>query len=64
MSFSYGRALQDEALRYNRAGASLPAGQLAFYHRAKCDSAAALGKYRSAMENEASSPAQPRVVIE
>jgi len=28
------------------------AGQQAFYHRAKCDSAAALGQYNSAMEAE------------
>jgi fructose-bisphosphate aldolase class I len=61
LSFSYGRALQDEALEaWQGRSENLPAGQLAFYHRAKCDSAAALGKYRSAMESEASSPAQPR----
>ncbi|HEY1232625.1 MAG TPA: hypothetical protein VIE89_00265 [Candidatus Binatia bacterium] len=27
-------------------------GQQAFYHRAMCDSAAALGKYTAAMESE------------
>ena len=30
----------------------LKGGQLAFYHRAKCDRAAALGKYSAAMESE------------
>jgi hypothetical protein len=31
---------------------NLKAGQRAFYHRAKCDSAVALGRYSPAMENE------------
>jgi fructose-bisphosphate aldolase, class I len=53
LSFSYGRALQDEALEAWRGKSeNLPAGQRAFYHRAKCDSAAALGRYDSAMESE------------
>jgi len=53
LSFSYGRALQDEALEIWRGRSeNVPAGQRAFYHRAKCDSAAALGVYRSAMESE------------
>ena len=53
LSFSYGRALQDEALEaWQGRSEKMPAGQLAFYHRAKCDSAAALGSYRSAMESE------------
>jgi fructose-bisphosphate aldolase, class I len=53
LSFSYGRALQDEALEAWRGKSeNLPAGKRAFYHRAKCDSAAALGRYDSAMENE------------
>jgi fructose-bisphosphate aldolase class I len=53
LSFSYGRALQDEALRAWRGKSeNLKAGQRAFYHRAKCDSAAALGKYTESMENE------------
>jgi fructose-bisphosphate aldolase class I len=54
LTFSYGRALQDEALEaWNGRSENVAAGQQAFYHRAKCDSAAALGTYRSDMENEA-----------
>jgi fructose-bisphosphate aldolase class I len=53
LSFSYGRALQDEALKaWQGKNDNLKAGQHAFYHRAKCDSAAALGKYTDAMEGE------------
>ena len=53
LSFSYGRALQDEALRAWRGkNENLKAGQQAFYHRAKCDSAAARGRYTAAMESE------------
>jgi len=53
LSFSYGRALQDEALKAWRGkNENLKAGQRAFYHRAKCESAAALGKYAAAMEDE------------
>ncbi|MGH7796562.1 MAG: class I fructose-bisphosphate aldolase [Candidatus Binatia bacterium] len=53
LSFSYGRALQDEALKaWHGKSENLKAGQRAFYHRAKCDSAAALGKYTAAMEDE------------
>jgi fructose-bisphosphate aldolase class I len=53
LSFSYGRALQDEALEAWRGRSeNVPAGQHAFYHRAKCDSAAALGRYRGDMEQQ------------
>jgi fructose-bisphosphate aldolase class I len=53
LSFSYARALQDEALEaWQGKSDNVPAGQRAFYHRAKCDSAAASGSYRSAMESE------------
>jgi fructose-bisphosphate aldolase, class I len=53
LSFSYGRALQDEALEAWRGRPeNLEAGQRAFYHRAKCDSAAALGRYTPSMETE------------
>jgi fructose-bisphosphate aldolase, class I len=53
LSFSYGRALQDEALKaWHGRSENLKAGQRAFHHRAKCDSAAALGKYTTAMEGE------------
>jgi fructose-bisphosphate aldolase class I len=45
--------LQDEALIAWRGKAeNLKAGQQAFYHRAKCDSAAALGRYGPAMETD------------
>jgi fructose-bisphosphate aldolase class I len=54
LSFSYGRALQDEALKaWQGKNENLKAGQQAFYQRAKCDSAAALGKYTRAMEGQA-----------
>ena len=53
LSFSYGRALQDEALHAWRGeGENLGAGQRAFYHRARCDGAAALGRYSPSMEAE------------
>jgi fructose-bisphosphate aldolase class I len=53
LSFSYGRALQDEALKAWRGRSErVGAAQRAFYHRAKCDRAAALGAYTSAMESE------------
>jgi fructose-bisphosphate aldolase class I len=54
LSFSYGRALQDEALEiWHGKKENVVAGQRAFYHRAKCDSAAALGKYQRTMETSA-----------
>lgn len=54
LSFSYGRALQDEALEVWRGRRdNVPAGQKVFYHRARCDSAAAQGGYRRDMEREA-----------
>ena len=53
LSYSYGRALQDEALRAWRGRPEhLAVAQQAFNHRAKCDSAAALGKYATSMETE------------
>jgi fructose-bisphosphate aldolase class I len=54
MTFSYGRALLDEALgAWGGKTANVRAGQRAFHHRVKCASAAALGSYTSAMEREA-----------
>ncbi len=51
LSFSYGRALQDEALRaWSGAAANLKVAQRAFAHRAKCVSAARYGKYSREME--------------
>jgi fructose-bisphosphate aldolase class I len=50
LSFSYGRALQDEALeRWHGRGENVSDGQRAFHHRAECDRAAALGQYDSVM---------------
>jgi len=53
LSFSYGRALQAPALK---AWAGKPdqveAGQHAYYHRAKLNSAAATGLYAPEMERE------------
>ncbi|HEU4618945.1 MAG TPA: class I fructose-bisphosphate aldolase [Gammaproteobacteria bacterium] len=53
LSFSYGRALQDEALEAWRGRReNVAAAQRAFLRRAKCDSAAALGRYTPAMESK------------
>jgi fructose-bisphosphate aldolase class I len=52
LSFSYGRALQAPALKA-WAGKDVPAGQRAFYHRAKMNSAARSGLYAPEMEREA-----------
>jgi fructose-bisphosphate aldolase class I len=53
LTFSYGRALQDEALRaWLGKNENLAAGQRAFFHRARCVSAAALGRYTPSMEGE------------
>jgi fructose-bisphosphate aldolase class I len=53
LSFSYGRALQDEALKaWGGKNENIKAGEQAFYHRAKCNSAAALGRYTTAMEDK------------
>jgi fructose-bisphosphate aldolase class I len=54
LSFSFGRALQDEALRaWHGKQANLEPAQRAFSRRAWCVSAAALGNYTSSMEQEA-----------
>ncbi|MGJ8670023.1 MAG: class I fructose-bisphosphate aldolase [Oceanococcus sp.] len=54
MSFSYGRALQAAALRaWGGATENVAAGQAAFMHRARCNSAAALGEYSADMESAA-----------
>lgn len=53
VSFSYGRALQDPALRaWHGKAEQCKAGQSAFLHRAKCNGAAALGRYSDAMEGK------------
>ncbi len=51
LSFSYGRALQEEALRaWGGKSSNLGAAQKAFYHRAECVGAARYGRYTEAME--------------
>jgi fructose-bisphosphate aldolase, class I len=52
LSFSYGRALQDEALTaWAGRQENVRAAQRAFYNRARCDASAALGLYSPEMEN-------------
>lgn len=51
ISFSFGRALQDDALRiWQGKPENVPAGQKAFYHRANMNSLALLGKYSEELE--------------
>lgn len=51
LTFSYGRALQDSALKtWNGSTENVAAAQKKFYHRAKMNSLATLGKYESSME--------------
>ena len=53
ISFSYGRALQDVALEtWHGQKENLKASQQAFYHRAKCNSEAAMGRYTDELERE------------
>jgi len=53
LSFSYGRALQEPALKTWRGQpANLAAAQKALYHREKMNSAACLGRYTTQMEQE------------
>ena len=54
LSFSYGRALQAPALKaWAGQEANVPAGQQAYYHRAKLNGAARDGSYREEMERDA-----------
>ena len=51
LSFSYGRALQDHALKaWAGDPANVAAAQRALYHRAQCNGAARLGTYTGKME--------------
>ncbi|HSS46396.1 MAG TPA: class I fructose-bisphosphate aldolase [Burkholderiales bacterium] len=53
LSFSYGRALQDPALKTWRGQAgNVAAAQKALYHREKMNSAACYGRYTAQMERE------------
>ena len=54
LSFSYGRALQDPALAtWLGKPENVAAAQKAFYHRARCNSLSALGKYSENEEKHA-----------
>jgi fructose-bisphosphate aldolase class I len=54
LSFSYGRALQAAALKaWSGRDENIEAGQRAYYHRAKMNSAAQTGLYAPEMEKEA-----------
>lgn len=54
VSFSYARALQDNAMKtWTGQANNVAAAQNAFYKRAKLNSLASLGKYSEAMEKEA-----------
>ena len=54
LTFSYGRALQDDALKvWGGATANFRAGQKAFAKRARLNSLATRGRYQPAMEDEA-----------
>jgi fructose-bisphosphate aldolase class I len=53
LSFSYGRALQDEAIQaWKGTAQGVAAGQKAFHARAKLNSAARYGKYSDKLEKE------------
>jgi fructose-bisphosphate aldolase class I len=55
LSFSFGRALQDTAMRtWKGAPANLAAAQAALRHRARCNSLAVQGKYSEQAEREGS----------
>jgi fructose-bisphosphate aldolase class I len=52
LSFSYGRALQESALRAWRGSAqNVKAAQAAYLHRARCNGAARYGRYGAELEN-------------
>ena len=54
LSFSYGRALQAAPLKaWAGNPANMPAGQKAYFHRARCNGAARSGKYTDEMERTA-----------
>ena len=53
ISFSYGRALQESALRaWHGRDENLNAGREALRHRARCNGAASLGTYTDEMEGK------------
>jgi fructose-bisphosphate aldolase, class I len=53
LSFSFGRALQDAALKmWQGSAANVPSAQAALHHRAKCNGLAVQGKYSAIAERE------------
>ena len=59
LSFSFGRALQDAALKiWKGFPANLPAAQAALLHRAKCNSLAVQGEYSEQTEQESPAPSK------
>jgi fructose-bisphosphate aldolase, class I len=62
ISFSYGRALQDHALEtWHGRQENLAAGRQALHRRARCNSAASLGRYTDEMEDMPFSAAPHRL---
>jgi fructose-bisphosphate aldolase class I len=60
LSFSFGRGLQDAALRaWSGAPAGTAAAQAALYHRARCNSLAVRGKYSAQAERESPASSIP-----
>jgi fructose-bisphosphate aldolase class I len=60
VSFSYGRALQDPALKaWGGQLSGVEAGQRALHHRARCNGAASLGTYSESMEGNIREVAKP-----
>jgi fructose-bisphosphate aldolase, class I len=60
VSFSYGRALQDPALKaWGGRPSGVQAGQQALRHRARCNGAASLGTYSESMEGDPREAAMP-----
>ena len=58
LTFSFSRAIQQPALEiWKGQQANAVAAQQALYHRARCNSAARLGQYRTEMENNGDSRA-------
>jgi len=59
LTFSFSRAIQQPALEiWKGQQANAAAAQQALYHRARCNSAARLGQYRTEMENNMDSRAR------
>jgi fructose-bisphosphate aldolase class I len=60
LAFSYGRAIQEPALKiWHGDTHNVPAAQEALYHRARCNSAARLGQYNEMMERDHCTGALP-----